>query len=258
MHPASIEKVGIRGNRQISEERIRSYIRTRPGQSYDEAPLDSDIGVLYRTNFFDYLDIEEMDGDTGKIITFILEEKPLIRSKEDADLSSALLKTKVPPASIERIEIRGNRRISQERILSCIRTRPGQPYSQAQLVSNIGALYRTNFFDYLDIEERDGNTGKIITFILKEKPLIRTIEYKGNESFTEADILAAFRKNKVELSVDSSSYEPRKVRAAEGILKELMIQHGKPQGTVRTEVESIPSLSVRLRFILNESGKALR
>ncbi len=152
---------------------------------------------------------------------------------------------------IERIDIRGNRRIPEERIRFYIQSFPGDTFDEADLEFDLRALWKSNFFDDIQIQERDGDVGKIITFILKEKPLIRAIEFIGNSSFSESDILDEFKEMKVGLSIDSR-YAPSKVKSAEQILKRLLIQNGKPLGTVRSEIEDIPPSSVKVRFVMEE------
>jgi len=152
---------------------------------------------------------------------------------------------------IERIDIRGNRRIPEERIRYYINTYPGDSYNEERLEFDLRALWTSNFFDDIQIEERDGDVGKIITFILKEKPLIRALEFSGNSAFSESDILDSFKENKVGLSIDSR-YAPSKIKTSEQILKSLLAQSGKPLGTVRTEIEDIPPSSVRVRFVIEE------
>lgn len=153
---------------------------------------------------------------------------------------------------IERVDIRGNRRIPEDTIrASIIQTRPGEPYDEARIEFDLRSLYRTNYFENLEIQEKDGDIGKIVTFVVKEKPLIRSIEYSGNKSFSESNILDAFKEKKIGLTVDSQ-YDPVKVKAAERVLRELMLQNGKPLGTVRTDIETIPPVSVRVRFIVDE------
>ena len=155
---------------------------------------------------------------------------------------------------IERIDIRGNRRIPEDTIRFYIQSRPGEAFDQNRIELDLRALYKSNFFENIEVSERDGDTGKIITFTVKEKPLIREIKYEGNKSFTESNILEQFKTRKVGLTVDSQ-YDPAKIRAAERALKDLMDQNGKPLGTVRTEVENIPPSSVRVRFIMDEGPK---
>ena len=169
----------------------------------------------------------------------------------------SLLQTSESHPLIERVIIRGNRRIPEETIRFFIQSRPGQPYSETGLEYDLRALHATSFFDNIEIQLREGDTGKIVTFILRERPIIRSIEYTGNISLTESDIQDAYRKNEVGLTVDSQ-YEPQKVRAAERTLKELMVQQGKPMGTVHTEIEPVPPGAVRLRFVLSEKDDERR
>ena len=136
-------------------------------------------------------------------------------------LGPMILAQEAQRPTIERIDIRGNRRIQEDTIRFYIQSRQGEPYDAGRLELDLRALYKANFFDNIEVEERDGDTGKIVTFIVKEKSLIRSIEYSGNKSFTESNILDHFKTKKVGLTVDSQ-YEPSKIRAAERALKDLI------------------------------------
>jgi outer membrane protein insertion porin family len=157
-------------------------------------------------------------------------------------------------ATIERVDVRGNRRIPEDTIRFYIQSRQSDVFDPARLELDLRALYKANFFESIEIDERDGDTGKIITFIVKEKPLIRSITYEGNKSFTESNILEHFKTRKVGLTVDSQ-YDPGKIRMAERALKELLEQNGKPLGTVKTEIENIPPSSVSVKFVMDEGAK---
>ncbi len=166
-------------------------------------------------------------------------------------LSGAAMPAQEPQAAlIERIDIRGSR-MGEERIRFYINTSPGSPYSEEQLQFDLRALWKSNMFDDIQIQERDGDIGKIITFVLKDKPLIRALEFTGNSAFSESDILDTFKENKVGLSVDSR-YEPSKIKTAEQILKSMLAQGGKPLGTVRSQIEDIDPTSIRVRFVIDE------
>lgn len=157
--------------------------------------------------------------------------------------------------TIERIDVRGNRRIKEEDVRFYIQSRPGDVYDEDRLQLDLKALYKeAKWFENIQITSMDGDTGKIVTFLLQEKPLIREITYKGNKSFTESNILDHFKERKVGITVDSV-YEPAKTRAAERALRELLLQNGRPLGTVRSEIESVPPSSVRLTFVVDEGPK---
>ncbi len=157
--------------------------------------------------------------------------------------------------TIERIDIRGNRRIKEEDVRFYIQSHAGDTYDEDRLQLDLRALYKeAKWFENIQITSMDGDTGKIVTFLLAEKPLIREITYQGNKSFTESNILDYFKERKVGLTVDSV-YEPSRVKAAERALMDLLLQNGKPLGTVRSELEQVPPSSVRLTFIVEEGPK---
>lgn len=159
--------------------------------------------------------------------------------------------------TIERVDVRGNRRIPEDTIrTSIVQTRQGETFDESKVEFDVRSLYRTNYFENLEVQEKDGDIGKIVTFIVKEKPLIRAIEYSGNKAFNESNILDAFKEKKLGLTVDSQ-YDPVKVKMAERILRDLMLQNGKPLGSVRSDIEPIPPISVRVRFIVDE-GPSVR
>ena len=56
-------------------------------------------------------------------------------------------------------------------------------YSEERLESDLHAVYKAGFFENIEIQERDGDAGKIITFIVKEKPLIRAHRVRWQQIF---------------------------------------------------------------------------
>lgn len=157
-------------------------------------------------------------------------------------------------ALIEKIEIRGNHRIPQDTIFYYITSRPGDVYDENKILSDFNALYKTNLFKNIKVDVSDGDTGKIVTFIVEEKPIIRSIDYEGVKSFKKSDILDKFSEEKLGLTVDSP-FEPTKIKKAEQIIKNLLVLNGRPLGTVNTEVEEIPPSSVKVTFKIVEGEK---
>ena len=170
-------------------------------------------------------------------------------------LTGAAVSAQTPAGTvIERIDIRGNRRIPEETIRFYIQSRPGEPYIEERLQSDLRDVYNANFFENIEVQERDGDTGKIITFVVKEKPLIRQLEYVGNKSFSESNILDEFKERKVGLTIDSQ-FDPSKIESAKRAIRGLLLQNGRPLGTVRAEVDNLRPSSVRVRFIVDEGPK---
>jgi len=162
------------------------------------------------------------------------------------------------PYVISRIEFVGNRRVQRDTLRARIFSRAGDPYSAEALHRDFQALWNTQFFEdiRLEVEDDPGNpSGKIVVFHVTERPIIRRIEYKGNKSITESDILDAFKDKKVGLSVESQ-FDPTKIKRAEVVIKSLLAAHGHQFATVKPTYERIAaSNAVKLVFNINEGPK---
>ena len=120
------------------------------------------------------------------------------------------------------------------------------------------ALWNTQFFEDIRLEvenDPDNPNGKIVIFYVTERPIIRRIEYKGNKSITESDILDAFKDKKVGLSVESQ-FDPTKIKRAEVVIKGLLAAHGHQFATVKPTYERIAATNaVKLVFNIDEGPK---
>ncbi|MGH9703453.1 MAG: POTRA domain-containing protein, partial [Candidatus Acidiferrales bacterium] len=90
----------------------------------------------------------------------------------------------------------GNRRIQSDTLRSRIFSRVGDPYNSETSRRDFQALWNTQYFEDIRLEvEDDPKTpnGKILVFHVQERPIIRRIEYKGNKSVSESDILDRFK-----------------------------------------------------------------
>jgi len=159
---------------------------------------------------------------------------------------------------IDRIDFVGNRRIQHDTLLARIFSRPGDPYSDEAVRHDFQALWNTQFFEdiHLEVEDDPKNpNGKIVIFYVTERPIIRRIEYKGNKSVSESDILDRFKERKVGLSVESQ-FDPTKIKRAEVVLKELLAEHGRQFATVKPTYERIAATNaVKLVFNIDEGPK---
>lgn len=155
---------------------------------------------------------------------------------------------------IQALEFRGNRRVPAATMRSRIFTQPGDAYDEAALRRDFMALYNSGLFDDITLHVEDGETGKMVTFEVRERPNIRSIEYKGNSSVTTSDILDRFRERRVGLTVESR-YEPTRIKRAEQVLKDLLAERGRQMAIVTVESRPIPPSSVALTFNINEGPK---
>jgi outer membrane protein insertion porin family len=179
-------------------------------------------------------------------------------AQENSQASAANAPTPAGTATIERIEFQGNRRIRSETLRARIFSRPGDPVNDEALRRDFHALWNTQYFEDIRLEIEDSAdkpNQKIIIFYVTERPIVRRIEYKGNKSVSESDILDRFKDRKVGLSIESQ-FDPTKIKKAEVVLKELLAEHGRQFATVKPTYERLPGTNaVKLTFNINEGPK---
>ncbi len=159
-----------------------------------------------------------------------------------------------PSERVEDVQIVGNRRILESTILYYVQTQPNGPYNEGQVLRDYRSLLATDFFDDVTLKVRQGETGVVVIFEVKERPLIREIKYEGLKSFKESDVLERFRDLRVGLTVDSP-FNPAKMPKARRAIRQLLDLNGRPLGRVEVETEEISSSSVRLIFAIDEGPK---
>ncbi len=160
---------------------------------------------------------------------------------------------KVNPV-IEDIIITGNRRIPKETLRARILTRKGDPYDPDALRRDFNALWNTHLLDDIKLTTEPGTKGIIVTFTVKERPLIRKINYVGLKSITQSELLDRYKEQKVGLSIESQ-FDPTRVKKAEEVIKDYLAERGRQFAKVTYEVKDVPPSSVELTFNVEEGPK---
>ncbi|MFW6242507.1 MAG: POTRA domain-containing protein, partial [Thermodesulfobacteriota bacterium] len=89
---------------------------------------------------------------------------------------------------VARVEVQGNRRIGADAILRVIETRRGDVFLARSLSEDLRSVYEMGFFDDIRIEAQDGPEGKIITFVVTEKPTVRQVKIAGNRVYDDEEL----------------------------------------------------------------------
>jgi len=159
-----------------------------------------------------------------------------------------------PPKQVEDVRIVGNRRIQESTILYYVQTKKQDIYNEDQILRDYRSILNTSWFEDAKVKIQQGEIGVIVIFEVKERPLIRNIEYRGMKSFKESDVLEKFRDLKVGLTKDSP-FDEAKIPKARKALKLLLDLNGRPLGRVEVETEAITAAAVNLIFKIEEGPK---
>src|SRR6266481_6433627 len=164
-----------------------------------------------------------------------------------------------PPvaSTIESIVISGNRRVPTETIKHYMQTKVGDMLSEEVVRRDVKTLFAQGYFDDIRVDAEDGtNGGLIVTFVVKEKPLIRSLDFTGSSAITKSDILAKLKERKINISQESP-YDPASVKKVESVLKSMLAEKGHQEATVETTTEGVAPNGIRLTFKINE-GPAIK
>ena len=158
------------------------------------------------------------------------------------------------PDRIIGVEVTGNRRIPSDTIRYNIQTRAGDTLNPSVVQRDIRTLIALGYFDDIIVSEENSEAGKIIIFEVKEKPIIRAIDYFGNKTVTQSDILERYRDAQVGLSVEIP-YDETRIRRAQLVIENLLAENGRQNATVEVETYEIPPNAIGVEFHIEEGPK---
>lgn len=156
--------------------------------------------------------------------------------------------------NIERIEIVGNEAIVTETYLNHIAQKVGDPYDRDDALRDFRALWGTEFLDDLTLDVTDGERGKIVTYTMVERPKVQALDFVGSKELSASSITEKLEEEDAEIPVDSF-YDPAKVVKAENIIRAMLIDKGRTDGSVSSHVDVLDSGGVKVVFDIKDEQK---
>src|SRR5580698_7189154 len=153
---------------------------------------------------------------------------------------------------ITQIRVIGNRRIPRETVLARLFTHPGDAYDPATIERDFNSLWNTGYFENLQIAREDTPKGIVLDIIVKEKPTIREINYKGLNSVSTSDVLDRFKKEHITGFSVESAYDHTKLARVIDVIRALLAEHGHQFATVKPDIKTIPPSSVSVDVVIKE------
>ena len=157
---------------------------------------------------------------------------------------------------VERFEASGNSSVASDTIRVYLGVSPGDAYDPAALQRNFLNLWQTGLFDDIRIEAEPGDTGVVVRAIVKERPRIGSVEYRGNKELNSTKIQEALEKDRIDLHVGNTIEQTLVRRAAESI-RRAYTEGGFEGVSVDTQMEDMNEPGEkRIVFVVNEGIKA--
>lgn len=166
-----------------------------------------------------------------------------------AELSKELGFTLFKREKVTSVTISGNQRIESDAILKNVKTKAGDVFLTRSLSEDLKRIYAMGYFEDVRIESEEGPTGKNIIIKVKEKPVIREIQFKGNRVFDDDDLMATLDiKNGSVININSIR---RNIQRLEDQYREKNYQNVN----IEYEVASVEKNRGDLVFTIDEGEK---
>ncbi len=165
---------------------------------------------------------------------------------------SVVLSTRpsVKTGKIDRVAVFGNRRVDTDAVLKKVASRAGEEFSPDTVKEDIRNIYATGYFDAVMADLTDTSSGKVLTFVVKEMPFIKKVEWKGNSEIKDEKIKDA-------LTIKENTVLDRALLGENTEkLKALYTDEGFYLAAIKPVVES-DGLEARVRFEINEGPEVM-
>ncbi len=150
---------------------------------------------------------------------------------------------------IAAIHVSGNARIDGGAILHNVNSQAGDRYDAAKLREDLGQVFRMGYFDDVQIEVKDTEKGKEVTFVIKEKPVVSRVMYEGLNELKEENV-----KEVVSVSVNKILNSKELYESAQKV-QMLYKEKGYYNTQVDTQLSTPTPSLVDVRFIIKEGTK---
>jgi outer membrane protein insertion porin family len=186
---------------------------------------------------------------TGIFVSFPIHMKNLIFLLVSICLLSTSLFAADNPR-IARIEVVGNERIDRGVITNVLKTKEGDLYDAAKTAEDLKGIYKTGFFSDVMVDTKDTDKGRIVTFVVVERPLVGSIYVSGNKKIKTEDI-----KDKIKVKAGTVLNVERIKESVEEIRK-LYAGKGYYAARINYEIDTDEAAKAGVRFVVEEPQRA--
>ncbi|MFH1136765.1 MAG: outer membrane protein assembly factor BamA [Pseudomonadota bacterium] len=170
----NIARIAFSGNKRIEADAVRRVINSKEGDIFNEFVVSEDLKKVYQMNYFDDVQVDVVDSPQGKVITFIVEEKPMVA----------------------KIEFEGAKRLEPKDLLEVLGYKQYSIVDSGKLKDSIDLLkakYREKGHYKAEISYRLEPAGLqqvTVVYAIKENDrfYVRDIVFTGNKAFTDKEL----------------------------------------------------------------------
>ncbi len=151
---------------------------------------------------------------------------------------------------IAKIEITGNESIDKGFIANSIKSKANDPYDLNKIREDMKRIYKTGFFSDVQIDVKDEEKGKAVTFVVIERAPIKSIYVSGNKKIKTSEI-----REKLKIKTNSV-LNIEKIKESMDEIRKLYASQGYYAAKVGYEILYEEGYYSTVRFLIEEPQKA--
>jgi outer membrane protein insertion porin family len=151
---------------------------------------------------------------------------------------------------VTKVDVIGNERLDKGVVLNAAKTKEGDIYDPAKVGEDIKSIYKTGFFSDVMVDVKGEEKGKVVTFVVVERPPIAAMYIAGNKKIKTADV-----RDKLKIK-SGAILNVEKVKESVEEIKKLYASKGYYAVKVRYEIDTEEGYKASVRFVIEEPERA--
>jgi len=160
----------------------------------------------------------------------------------------------VSGGTIERIEVRGLKRMTVDAFVFASGLKTGQAYDPQEVRHAFRRLWDRRLFSDLKAEVETGPSGVQVIFTARERPIVVSIDYDQVRAITKSNIEDRLKERSVNLAV-GKPLDRRLAHRAEDTIRDLLGEKGYLDATVKVSIDVVSEGSAGLRFKIRQGPR---
>jgi outer membrane protein insertion porin family len=151
---------------------------------------------------------------------------------------------------IAKVEVIGNDRTDKGVVFNAVKTKAGDVYDAAKIGEDLKLIYKTGFYSDVMVDLKDSQEGKVVTFVVVERPPVSAVFIFGNKKLKTSDI-----QDKVKVK-PGTVLNIEKVKESVEEIRKFYASKGYYAAKVTYEIDTGRAYKAEVRFVVQEPERA--
>lgn len=156
--------------------------------------------------------------------------------------------------TIESIEFRGLKALSEDTLRYYLGLEPGQPFDEEALNRNIKQLWDRNLVDDVAVESVPTPAGVRLVITVAERPILRSIEYEGLKRISKTDLQDKMTTQRVRVH-EGEPLSLGELQRVKTLIEEMYGEKGYRFATAQYTVEDVGPNEKKVVFTVDEGNR---